>query len=60
MALLKDAAVEHLAMEGNTPVFEGTIGIFPYRLTVRDNDEGLTRSILVSIEMLDFKLVLET
>ena len=38
MALLKDAAVEHLAMEGNTPVFEGTIGIFPYRLMVLDDD----------------------
>ena len=38
MVLLKDAVVEHLVMEGNTPGFEGMIGIFLYRLIVLGDD----------------------
>jgi hypothetical protein len=60
MALLKDAAVEHVVMDGNISVLEGTIGIFPRRLMVLGDDYGAARSILVAAEILDSKSVSET
>ena len=60
MALLKDAALEHVVMDGNISVLEGTIGIFPRRLMVLDDDYGAARRILVAAEILDSKSVSET
>lgn len=53
IALLKDANIEHVVMDANISVLEGTIGIFPRRLMVLDEDHEAARSILVAAEILD-------
>jgi len=53
VALLKDAAIEHVVMDANISVLEGTIGIFPCRLMVLDEDCKVTRGLLREAEILD-------
>lgn len=53
MALLKDGDVEHVVMDGHISVLEGTIGIFPRRLMVLDEDYNEARDILIAAEILD-------
>jgi len=53
MALLKDADVEHVVMDEHISVLEGTIGIFPRRLMVLDEDYQEARDILIAAEILD-------
>ena len=53
IALLKDADLEHVVMDGHISVLEGTIGIFPRRLTVLDDDYLLAKDILIAAEILD-------
>lgn len=56
IALLKDASVEHVVMDENISVLEGTIGIFPRRLMVLEEDFTAARNILLAAEILDPKL----
>jgi len=51
--LLKDADLEHVVMDGHISVLEGTIGIFPRRLMVLDDDYLLAKDILIAAEILD-------
>jgi hypothetical protein len=51
--LLKDAAIEHVVMDANISVLEGTIGIFPRRLVVLDEDYEEARGLLREAEILD-------
>jgi len=53
IALLKDADLEHVVMDGHISVLEGTIGIFPRRLMVLDDDYLLAKDILIATEILD-------
>jgi len=53
IALLKDADLEHVVMDGHISVLEGTIGIFPRRLMVLDDDYLLAKDILIAAEILD-------
>ncbi len=53
VALLKDAAIEHVVMDANISVLEGTIGIFPRRLMVLDEDYEEARGLLREAEILD-------
>jgi len=53
IALLKDADVEHVVMDAHISVLEGTIGIFPRRLMVLDEDFREARDILIAAEILD-------
>lgn len=53
VALLKDAAIEHVVMDANISVLEGTIGIFPRRLVVLDEDYEEARGLLREAEILD-------
>jgi hypothetical protein len=52
IALFKDAAIEHVVMDANISVLEGTIGIFPRRLMVLDEDYDEARNILLEAEIL--------
>ena len=52
-ALLKDAGIEHVVMDGNISILEGSIGIFPRRLMVLDEDYQGARSLLQAAEILD-------
>jgi hypothetical protein len=53
LALLKDAAIEHVVVNANISVLEGTIGIFPRRLVVLDEDYEEARGLLREAEILD-------
>ena len=53
LALLKDAAIEHVVVDANISVLEGTIGIFPRRLVVLDEDYQEARGLLREAEILD-------
>jgi hypothetical protein len=53
VALLKLAAIEHVVMDANISVLEGTIGIFPRRLMVLDEDYEEARGLLREAEILD-------
>jgi len=53
VALLRDAAIEHAVMDTNLSVLEGTIGIFPRRLMVLDEDYEEARGLLREAEILD-------
>lgn len=53
VALLRDAAIEHAVMDTNISVLEGTIGIFPRRLMVLDEDYEEARGLLREAEILD-------
>lgn len=53
IALLKDADLEHVVMDGHISVLEGSIGIFPRRLMVLDEDYQEARDILIAAEILD-------
>ena len=53
LALLKDAAIEHVVMDANISVLEGTIGIFLRRLMVLDEDYEEARGLLREAEILD-------
>jgi len=53
VALLRDAAIEHAVMDTNISVLEGTIGIFPLRLMVLDEDYEEARGLLREAEILD-------
>ena len=53
LALLKDAAIEHVVVDANISVLEGTIGIFPRRLVVLDEDYEEARGLLREAEILD-------
>jgi hypothetical protein len=53
MALLKDGNVEHVVMDGHISVLGGTIGMFPRRLMVLDEDYEEARDILIAAEILD-------
>ncbi|MBO6782250.1 MAG: DUF2007 domain-containing protein [Alphaproteobacteria bacterium] len=52
-ALLKDADIEHVVMDGNISILEGSIGIFPRRLMVLDEDYRNARELLQAAEILE-------
>lgn len=46
-ALLKDAGIEPHVFDAHVSALEGSIGVFPRRLMVIDEDEAAARNILV-------------
>lgn len=53
IALLNDANLDHVVMDANISVLEGTIGIFPRRLMVLGEDFVAARNLLLAAEILD-------
>jgi hypothetical protein len=45
-ALLKGAGIEHLIVDQNMSVLEGSIGIFPRRILVAENELATARRLL--------------
>ena len=45
-ALLDDAGIDHHVADRNFSVVEGSIGIFPHRILVADDDHGAARRTL--------------
>jgi hypothetical protein len=45
-ALLKGAAIDHLVVDQNMSVLEGSIGIFPRRILVQENELEVARRLL--------------
>lgn len=45
-ALLKDAGIEHAVLDGNMSITEGSIGIFPRRVCVAEDEWMQARRIL--------------
>ncbi len=45
-ALLKDAGIESVVLDGNMSVIEGSVGILPRRLMVADDRVAEARAIL--------------
>lgn len=45
-ALLRDAGIESIVLDGNMSVMEGSVGILPRRLMVADDDVVKARAIL--------------
>jgi Putative prokaryotic signal transducing protein len=45
-SVLSDADIEPLLFDSNMSIMEGSIGIFPRRLMVRDEDADLARQTL--------------
>lgn len=52
-AVLKDAGIETVVFDGHMSVLEGSIGVFPRRLMVADDDEAAARRLLANAEPLD-------
>lgn len=46
-ALLRDAAIEFYVADTNISIVEGSIGAFPRRLCVDEDDESQARRILI-------------
>ncbi len=46
MALLRDAGIETLVLDGYASAVEGSIGAIPRRLVVTDEDESLALRVL--------------
>ncbi len=47
VALLRDAGIESVLMDGHVSAVEGSIGAFPRRLMVIADDEAQARRVLV-------------
>jgi hypothetical protein len=45
-ALLKDAGIEAIILDGHASVMDGSLGILPRRLMVADDDAARARTIL--------------
>ena len=45
-SLLSDAGIEAFVFDGNISVVEGSIGVFPRRVLVHDEDVGRARHVL--------------
>jgi Putative prokaryotic signal transducing protein len=45
-ALLNGAQIEHMVVDGNISVLEGSIGIFPRRILVREDQLDAARALL--------------
>jgi hypothetical protein len=45
-ALLKSARIRHLVADQNMSVLEGSIGIFPRRILVREDEINMARRLL--------------
>jgi hypothetical protein len=45
-ALLNGAQIEHMVVDGNISVLEGSIGIFPRRILVREDQLEAARTLL--------------
>jgi putative signal transducing protein len=45
-ALLKGAQIEHIVVDGNISVLEGSIGIFPRRILVLEDQLEVARALL--------------
>ncbi|ODT13468.1 MAG: hypothetical protein ABS35_37820 [Kaistia sp. SCN 65-12] len=45
-ALLKDAGIEHLVVDQNMSVMEGSLGVLPRRILVVDEDIAEARQLL--------------
>lgn len=45
-ALLDGADIHHLVLDGNMSVVEGSLGVLPRRILVRDDDAKAARSLL--------------
>lgn len=45
-ALLRDARIEHVLLDQNISAVEGSIGVFPRRLMVADQDANRARAVL--------------
>jgi hypothetical protein len=45
-ALLNGAHIEHMVVDGNISVLEGSIGIFPRRILVREDQLEAARALL--------------
>jgi putative signal transducing protein len=45
-ALLNGAQIEHMVVDGNISVLEGSIGIFPRRILVREDQLEAARALL--------------
>jgi hypothetical protein len=45
-ALLNGARIEHMVVDGNISVLEGSIGIFPRRILVREDQLDAARALL--------------
>jgi hypothetical protein len=46
MALLRDAGIASVLLDGHTSSIEGSIGAIPRRLMVAEDDEPLARRVL--------------
>ncbi len=45
-ALLKGARIKHMVVDQNMSVLEGSIGIFPRRILVEEDDADVARELL--------------
>ncbi|WEK52405.1 MAG: DUF2007 domain-containing protein [Candidatus Kaistia colombiensis] len=45
-ALLKDAGIEHLVVDQNMSVMEGSLGVLPRRILVTSDEVGDARALL--------------
>ena len=45
-ALLKGAGIEHVVLDRNMSVLEGSVGILPRRILVPETDEATARQLL--------------
>lgn len=52
-ALLKEAGIEHVIADGNMAVMEGTLGILPRRMLVREDEWDEAADILRDAELGD-------
>ena len=46
-ALLGGADIEHIVLDQNMSVIEGSLGILPRRILVRENDAATARQLLI-------------
>jgi hypothetical protein len=52
-ALLKSAQIEHMVVDRNMSVLEGSIGIFPRRILVEEDQEQAARRLLSEAGLAD-------
>ena len=46
-ALLDGAHIDHLVLDQNMSILEGSVGIIPRRILVHEDDNGAARQVLI-------------
>ena len=52
-ALLSDAGVSHVIMDGNMSIMEGSLGVLPRRMMVAEDEYGQACRVLKDAELED-------